>query len=71
MDEIKEKKKVQKAEDIAKAKLAARRSPRSKNAKVFYGESSKEEKKKPKQSKPKMTSPPKKRNIKVCHLKSS
>ena len=43
---------------------------RSKNVKVFYGESSEEEKKKPK-FKPKMTSPPKKRKIKVCCLKSS
>ena len=70
MDEIKEKKKAQKAEAIAKAKLAARRSPRSKNVKVFYGESSEEEKKKPK-PKPKMAFPPKKRKIKVCCLKSS
>ena len=70
LEEIKEKKKAQKAEAIAKAKFAARRSPRSKNVKVFYGESSEEEKKKPK-SKPKMGSSIKKRKIKVCHLKSS
>ena len=72
MDEIKEKKRAQKADAIAKAKLESRRSPRSKNVRVFYGESSEEEKKKPKpKPKPKMTSPPKKRKIKVCRLKSS
>ena len=69
---IKEKKRAQKADAIAKAKLESRRSPRSKNVRVFYGESSEEEKKKPKpKPKPKMTSPPKKRKIKVCRLKSS
>ena len=35
MEEIKEKKKDQKAEAIAKAKYAARRSPRSRDVKVF------------------------------------
>ena len=69
-----EKKKAQKAEAIAKGKFAARRSPRSRDVKVFYGKSSKEEeeekkKKKPK-PKPKMASPPKKCKIKVCRLKS-
>ena len=73
MDEIKEKKKAQKAEAIAKAKFAARRSPRSRDVNIFYDESSKEEKNKPKlkaKPKPKMASPPKKRKIKVCRLKS-
>ena len=73
MEEIKEKKKAQKAEAIAKAKFAARRSPRSRDVNIFYDESSKEEKKKPKlkpKPKPKMASPPKKRKIKVCHFKS-
>ena len=35
LDEIKEKKKAQKAEAIAKAKLDARRSPRSRDVRVF------------------------------------
>ena len=73
MEEIKEKKKAQKAEAIAKAKFAARRSPRSRDVNIFYDESSKEEKNKPKlkpKPKPKMASPPKKRKIKVCHFKS-
>ena len=70
LQEIKEKKRAQ-----AKAALGVRKSPRSHPVKVFYGESSEEEKKKgasrPKirspPKKPKMKSPPKKQKV-LCRL---